>query len=127
MKSFLFELYTDEIPAKLVNNLSLQLKEQFLQKLNSFEFDHSDIVTFATHRRLVLYIESVEEKEKDTIQEIKGPAYSIAYDKEGNAKPVLNKFLESNGLDTSQIEIREVKGSKYVLDIRRYEEEKQKK
>ncbi len=118
MREFLCEIYTDEIPSKLVNNLSEQFKELFTSKLNTFNIEHSDVISYGTPRRLVIYMERIAEKESDSTQEIKGPAYNIAFDEQGNPMDILNKFLESNNLEISQIVIKEIKGKKYVFGER---------
>jgi len=115
MKKFLFETYTEEIPAKLLNNLTSQLKELAEKKLSEFNLQHGEIYAYSTPRRLVLYIDGVSEKENDTVQEIKGPSYKIAFDENGNPTEVLKKFLENNNLSKDDIFEKDVKGNKYVF------------
>lgn len=115
MKEFLCEIYTDEVPSKLVNNLSEQFRELFTSKLNTFSIEHSDVISYGTPKRLVIYMKEIAERESDSTQEIKGPAYSIAFDEKGDPTDILNKFLESNNLEISQIITKEIKCKKYVF------------
>jgi Glycyl-tRNA synthetase, beta subunit len=73
MRDFLFEVYTEEMPARLINDLAFQLRELSTKKLSEYKLQHGEILTYGTPRRLVLYIMDVNEKEEDSINEIKGP------------------------------------------------------
>ncbi|BAL80961.1 glycine--tRNA ligase subunit beta [Caldisericum exile] len=121
MRDFLFEIYTEEMPARLLNGVTLQLKELAEKNLSESTLKHGEIKAFSTPRRLVLFVKNVEEKEEDRVLEIKGPSHKIAYDEQGNATLVLKKFLEANNLKEDEIKIKEIKDSKYVFGYKRIE------
>lgn len=119
MKDFLFEIYTEEMPAKLLNDLSKQLKELAERNFSYTNINHGEIQTFSTPRRLVLFVKDVEEKESERVIEIKGPPYKIAYDEKGTPTQVFKKFLESNDLKEDEIIIKEIKDNKYIFGFKK--------
>ncbi|MGC9099968.1 MAG: glycine--tRNA ligase subunit beta [Caldisericum sp.] len=119
MKDFLFEIYTEEMPAKLLNDLSKQLKELAERNFSYTNINHGEIQTFSTPRRLVLFVKDVEEKERERVIEIKGPPYKIAYDEKGTPTQVFKKFLESNDLKEDEIIIKEIKDNKYIFGFKK--------
>jgi len=121
MKDFLFEVYTEEIPARLLNDLTAQLKTLALNRLGAYNLPFGEVRTFSTPRRLVLFIKNVEERELETKRELKGPSYEIAFNEDGKGTKALQKFLESNNLREEEIQIKEVKGNKYVFGYKTIE------
>ncbi|MFU2157672.1 MULTISPECIES: glycine--tRNA ligase subunit beta [Caldisericum] len=119
MKDFLFEIYTEEMPAKLLNDISKQLKELAERNFSYTNINHGEIQTFSTPRRLVLFVKDVEEKESERVIEIKGPPYKIAYDEKGTPTQVFKKFLESNDLKEDEIIIKEIKDNKYIFGFKK--------
>jgi len=119
MSDFLFEIYTDEIPAKQINSAISQLKTNFEEFLKEFNLRSGKVQGFGTPRRLVIYIEQVEDKEDDSIIEIKGPSLNSAISENNQKLQPYLKFIESNGLTEQEIEIKEVKGNKYVFGIKK--------
>ena len=53
---FLLEVFTEEIPARLVNELGVQLERNFLDELDKNSINYSDIKAYYNHRRLVVFI-----------------------------------------------------------------------
>ena len=43
---FLLEIFVEEIPARLVNELGLQVEKSFINNLSKNTIDYSDIKTF---------------------------------------------------------------------------------
>ena len=115
MKKFLLEVYTDEIPATQLNGLTLQFKNLARNKLSEYKLNFGEVNAYSTPRRLVLFIDGVEEKEADSIIEIKGPPYKIAFDESGNKTEIYQKFLESNDLSQGEVFEKEIKGNKYLF------------
>ncbi|MFN2363219.1 MAG: glycine--tRNA ligase subunit beta [Halarsenatibacteraceae bacterium] len=81
---FVFELGTEEIPAKMVvnlrNNLLRLAKESFADEL----IDYDNLKTYSTPRRLVLSGEGLSDKQADREEVVRGPSVEIAFDDEGN-------------------------------------------
>ncbi len=112
---YLFEIYTEEIPATFLNGAVEDMRTLAEKKLSEFSINFSEIKTFGTPKRLVLFVSGLDEKENDKKVEIKGPSYKVAFDGDGNPTKVFEKFVESNGIDEKDTQIRETKKGKYVF------------
>lgn len=119
MKDFLLEIYTEEIPAKVINPTVKQISECAINQIKNYNLLMGTVKSFGTPRRLVLFIDNVEEKETDSILEVKGPSIRFAYDANGNKSDALLKFLETNKIKEEDILVKEVKGNKYIFGKKR--------
>lgn len=114
MKNLLCEIYTEEMPARLVRDTERQFSEIFEGLLKHSHLNYGEIDSFGTPRRICIFIKDIPEKEEDTTVEVKGPSYKIAVDENGNKLPPYLKFLETHHLSESDIFIKEIKDSKYL-------------
>lgn len=115
MKDFLCEIYTEELPAKIVNSTILQFKSNFETKLTASRLTYSEIKAFSTPKRLVVFINNLSDKEKDIEIEVKGPSEKISIDESGNKLAPYFKFIESNSFEEKDIFIKEVKKNRYFF------------
>ncbi len=113
--NYLFEIYTEEIPATFLNGAVKDLKLLAEKKLSEFSINFSGVESFGTPKRLVLFISNLDGNERDKKMEIKGPAYKVAFDKDGNPTRIFEKFIKSNNIEKTDTEIRETKRGKYVF------------
>ncbi len=119
MNDFLLEIYTDEIPAKILNPTIDQLKESFQKYLKEFKINAGEVKAYGTMKRLIIYVDKIDEREEDSELEIKGPSLKSAIDENGNKLPSFCKFLEANKIREDAIFIKELKGNKYVFGIKK--------
>ncbi len=115
MKDFLCEIYTEEIPARILNEIVLQFKDKFEKKLNNFRLKYTEIQAFGSPKRLVIFIKNVSEREDDAFTEIKGPNLKISIIDSGEKLPPYFKFLETNNFNESDIFIKEIRNNKYFF------------
>lgn len=73
-KDFLFELGTQELPPKLLTNLSQQLSNDLTKQLKAQQLSFKDIKTFASPRRLGLLVSQLSTQQADKNIDKKGPA-----------------------------------------------------
>ncbi len=109
MSDFLLEIFSEEIPAKMQKVAAenfLQIAAEVFAK-NNLLLDPSQIKTFITPRRLVLYIYRLEEFQIVSATKRVGP--KLAADKKA-----LEGFLRSTGL-TSESELEQIDGA-YVFN-----------
>ena len=118
---YLFEIFTEEIPAMLLNKAVQDMKAITERKIQDFNIEFKKIETFGTPRRLVLFIWGLGDREQDIVKEIKGPPASIAFDEEGNPTKVLDKFLSSNGLTEKDIVKKDTAKGTYLFATKRIE------
>ena len=93
MSDLLFEVFSEEIPAKMQKNAAenfLRISKEILLK-NGLSFDDSQITTFVTPQRLVLYIYRLEKNQITPAVKKRGPKISAP-------QKAIEGFLRSNGL-----------------------------
>lgn len=117
MSDFLFELGIEEVPVSEIKPILNQLKNKFQKKLNEHLVEFNRIETAATNKRFMLYISKINPKANDREEQIKGPAKRIAYDENNQPTIPLQKFMEFNNLEPSDLEELETpKGVYMVVD-----------
>tara|TARA_B100001029_G_scaffold179460_1_gene189049 strand:+ start:6334 stop:8427 length:2094 start_codon:yes stop_codon:yes gene_type:complete len=111
---FLLEIFVEEIPARLVNELGLQVEKSFINNLSKNTIDYSHIKTFYTPRRIVVLIKGLPTKQKNYEEFILGPPKKISIDKNKKLlKPGLS-FVEKNKIKANQIKIVEKDGNEFL-------------
>ncbi|MEE2975452.1 MAG: glycine--tRNA ligase subunit beta [Thermodesulfobacteriota bacterium] len=111
---FLLEIFTEEIPARLVNEIGLQLEKSFVDEMAKNSINYSKIKTYYTPRRIVVLINGLKSKQKDFEQFILGPPKKISMDKNNKLlKPGLS-FVKKNQIKSNQIKITEKEGSEFL-------------
>ncbi len=111
---FLLEIFTEEIPARLVNELGTQLESNFLDELDKNSINYSDINAYYTPRRLVVLIKGLTSKQKDYEEFLLGPPKKIAMDDKGELlKPALS-FLKKNRIKAKQLKITNKDGNEFI-------------
>ena len=115
MKDYLLEIYTEEIPARLVNKATYELKRNAEKELSQYSLTFKEIHTFGTPRRLTLYISELSEMEPDKEEEVKGPPVSIAIGDNGTYLTPFKKFAESLDVREEDVFIKELKKGKYIF------------
>jgi len=113
-KDLVFEIGTEEIPAKFMNRTLAQLKEIAEKALLENRIGFKSLETYGTPRRLVLYVRDMAEKQEDLETEVKGPSKKAAYDSDNNPTKALLGFVKGNGLDLKDIYIKELSGAEYI-------------
>lgn len=120
MSHILFELGTEELPPKALNNLAKSLFDNVVQDLQKAEinFDDENSRWFASPRKLAFILSNIDEKQADKTIQRKGPALIAAYDERGNPKPAALGFANSVGVDVSELQtLKTDKGEWLVFDI----------
>ena len=64
---FFLEIYMEEIPARLVNDLSSQLKSNFEVLMKEKDITYSHIRSYGTPMRLVLFVNGLKDKTEDCL------------------------------------------------------------
>ncbi|MCQ1530845.1 glycine--tRNA ligase subunit beta [Lutispora saccharofermentans] len=113
-RDLVFEIGTEEIPAKFMNKTLEQLKEVSEKSFTENRINFKSLETYGTPRRLVLYVKALDEKQEDLETELKGPSKKAAYDAESNPTKALLGFAKGNGLSLENVYIKELSGTEYV-------------
>ncbi|SFJ08635.1 glycine--tRNA ligase subunit beta [Thermoflavimicrobium dichotomicum] len=114
-RDLLLEIGCEEIPARFVQDAIRQLGERMANWLTAHRISYSDIQTFATSRRLTVWVRQVAESQEDVYEEVRGPAERIAKTPDGKWSKAAEGFARKQGVSVEQLELREVKGEVYVF------------
>lgn len=115
MANLLFEIGTEEIPAKFMPPALKQLKELAIKVLDEQRLKYKDLSTYGTPRRLVLEIQDLDNKQADLETESKGPSVKAAFDEEGKPSKAALGFAKSQGVEASDLKIKDTSNGEYVF------------
>ena len=118
-KDLLFEIGTEEIPARFMPKALADLRQFAEEELSSAHIEHSGIRVECTPRRLVLTVSSLSASQKDSIEISKGPLRAQAFDGEGKPTRAAEGFARSRGVDICDLIVKEINGAEYVVAEKR--------
>ena len=113
MAEFLFELGVEEVPVSYIKDIMKQLEKGFKEEFTEKRIEFGSIETSMTNRRFLLFFNNISTVSKAKSEQVKGPSKKISYDDEGKPTKALEKFLEINGINESDIEEIETKKGIY--------------
>ncbi|HWR61431.1 MAG TPA: glycine--tRNA ligase subunit beta [Clostridia bacterium] len=113
-KDLLFEIGTEEIPAKYMPSTLQQLKGLAEAMFKDYRISCGEIKTYGTPRRIVLFARNVAEQQTDLEELVKGPSKKAAYDENGNPTKALLGFLKGQKAELPDVFLRELSGVEYV-------------
>ena len=90
-KELIFEIGTEEIPARFMESAIRDLKSNTQRELDENFLTYKGINTYGTPRRLILRVPDLSDTQKDRLIEAVGPPKRIAFDEDGTAS--LNCFF----------------------------------
>ncbi|MEC7925601.1 MAG: glycine--tRNA ligase subunit beta [Thermodesulfobacteriota bacterium] len=111
---FFLEIYMEEIPARLVNDLSSQLKNNFEVLMNERGISFSHIQSYGTPMRLVLFINGLKNKTDDKKLEIWGPPENISISNQKEFLKPAESFIKKNNINKREIQIKERNGMNFL-------------
>jgi len=117
-QDMLLEIGVEEIPSALMPGALDDLKTITAAKLQQSRLEFSEIITLGTPRRLVLQVKGLEERQKDTVIENRGPKKSSAFSQDGAPTKAALGFARGQGLEVSDLDIRDVGGVEYVYAVK---------
>ena len=95
--NFLVEIGTEELPPKALRSLMEAFGKNLADGIDTALLSHGEIKTFASPRRLTVFIADLAEKQNDQKSEQKGPPISIAFDKAGKPTAAAKAFARKCG------------------------------
>src|SRR6476661_3351557 len=104
MPDFLLEIGCEEIPARMIDTASLELRERVHKLLERERLLPARAVTYLdTPRRLAVLAENIPAAQPDVIEQVTGPSVSVAF-KDGQPTPAAHAFAKKAGVDVSQLQ-----------------------
>lgn len=125
-KNMVFEIGTEEIPAKFMPDILVQIKEIAKNKFAENRLEYKNIKSVGTPRRITLIAEGLAEKQSDLDEMVKGPAKKAAYDENGQLTKAALGFLKSKGANEKDIVINKLGEVEYVY-VKKHEAGKESK
>ncbi|WP_298564496.1 glycine--tRNA ligase subunit beta [uncultured Phascolarctobacterium sp.] len=105
MEKLLFEIGTEEIPAKFMPGILKQLQELAAGKMQELRIPFENITVYGTPRRMTFIAEGVAETQADSTIEAKGPSVKIAFVSGAPSKAAIG-FARGQGVDVNELEVR---------------------
>jgi glycyl-tRNA synthetase beta chain len=103
MPDFLLEIGCEEVPARMIDAASQELRERLSALLIKERLTASEISHFDTPRRLAIMAAGIPSTQADITEQMTGPSVTVAY-KDGQPTPAAHSFAKKAGVDVSQLE-----------------------
>src|SRR5436190_9473966 len=103
MPDFLLEIGCEEIPARMIDAASQELRQRVGALLTRERLGNSEVVSFETPRRLAVLASGISAAQDDVTEQITGPSANVAY-KDGQPTPAAHAFAKKAGVDVSQLQ-----------------------
>lgn len=115
--SFLLEIGVEELPSADLDTAVEQLRHRLPGWLDELRLNYGDISVLGTPRRIVVFIESVDSRQSDLEQIIKGPPAERAFNPDGTPTKAGEGFARSKGISINELQIGEIDGGKYAIAV----------
>jgi glycyl-tRNA synthetase beta chain len=119
MAEFLFEIGLEEIPARMIAGAQAELEQRVVKMLERERLVASGVESrsFATPRRLAVWVAGVAERQEDVAEEMLGPSVKVAY-KDGVATPAAVAFAKKAGVAVEELKtVTNAKGEYLAANI----------
>jgi len=112
-KNLLWEIGTEELPARFIIPALESLKILTEKKLKESLLNFEEIKTAGTLRRLTLFVKNLSEKQEEIEEEILGPSVKIGIDKKGNYTEQVLGFAKKYGISPEKLTIKRTEKGEY--------------
>ena len=104
MPDFLLEIGCEEIPARMLDAASRELRERVNSLLQRERLEAGGaMASFDTPRRLAVLASGIRASQPDLTERVSGPSTQIAY-KDGQATPAAHAFAKKVGVEVGKLE-----------------------
>lgn len=111
----ILEIGCEEIPARFMPSAIQALQEIGKNLLESAHLQFERVSAFGAPRRLVLYISELEELQKETVREVRGPAKRVAFDESGQPTRAAMGFARAQGVRVEDLVVKSDEKGEYVF------------
>jgi glycyl-tRNA synthetase beta chain len=102
-RDLLFELLTEELPPRTLETLSAALTDGVVSGLAAAGIPHGKVQSFATPRRLAIYIRKLAEQQPDKQVERRGPPLKVSFDVRGAPTQAAIAFAQNCGVAVTEL------------------------
>lgn len=111
-RDLLFEIGTEELPPKALRGLSESLTAGVVNGLKRAGLRHGEVLSYATPRRLAVWVKQLDEAQPDEEQVRRGPALTAAFAEDGCPTKAALGFARSCSVEVEALEtLRTDKGA----------------
>src|SRR5262252_10760257 len=103
MPDFLLEIGCEEIPARMIDAASQELRERVGALLSRERLGGEEVTSFDTPRRIAVMARNITVAQADVVEQLTGPSVNVAY-KDGQPTPAAHAFAKKAGVDISTLE-----------------------
>ena len=104
MPDFLLEIGCEEIPARMIDAASVELRQRVHKLLDRERLAPcGEISCLDTPRRLAVLAPNISAAQPDVTEQVSGPSVSVAF-KNGQPTPAAHAFAKKAGVEISQLE-----------------------
>jgi len=104
MPDFLLEIGCEEIPARMIDAASRELRERLSTLLQRERLEPAGAISHLdTPRRLAVLVSGVPASQPDLTEQVNGPSAQVAY-KDGQPTPAAHAFAKKVGVDVGKLE-----------------------
>jgi glycyl-tRNA synthetase beta chain len=115
MAEFLFEIGLEEIPARMIAGAQAELQQRVMAMLERERLVSAGVASksFATPRRLAVWVAEVAERQHDITEELVGPSVKVAY-KEGVPTLAAEAFAKKAGIAVASLKTIATPKGEYI-------------
>lgn len=114
MAKFVLEIGTEELPARFLPDLESNLEDLFGNALNRDWIGYTEIQTFTTPRRLVIWVPDLSDVQAEREEIVTGPPVGIAYDEYGQLTQAGLGFARKQGLSQESLFVHKTNKGDYL-------------
>ena len=103
-RDFLVEIGTEELPPKALRSLEQAFAAALTAGLDKAGLDHGEVTSFATPRRLAVYVKRLAAAQPEQHLKRRGPPLGAAFDTSGTPTRAALAFAESCGSSVAALE-----------------------
>ncbi len=117
-KDLLFEIGTEELPARFLDPALKALKDLAAQEFHHLGLNYEGLKTLGTPRRLTLSVAGLQERQPDRQEEILGPPAKAAFDLEGRPTKAALGFAKKHQVSTEELQIKKTPKGEYICLVK---------
>jgi glycyl-tRNA synthetase beta chain len=113
MPDFLLEIGCEEIPARMIDAASEELRGRVAALLTRERLPAGYVISFDTPRRLAVMASGIAAIQADVVEQVTGPSVNVAY-RDGQPTPAAHAFAKKAGVDVSNLEKVSTQKGEYI-------------